>query len=219
MPVFPSAPVSPQQLLEGFLAEALAEAEPPEGARAIELQLGVRLEGEGGGEWLVESRGGRVSLRSGARETAAFSYVQSVADWRGALWEGRGGAVGKAVSALFRPGSGEARAAASLGAPAIPALLEALGPLRGLIRVEVTGGDAPWQVALLLGPGPIPPEPTTTLSISAEDADQLARGELKPLEAFLAGRIRVIGDMGLLLQLQAAQLQGAQALAGARRDA
>ncbi len=217
MAEFPASPVSPAELLEGYLPAALAAVDPPEAARALDLVLGLRLEGDGGGEWVVEARGGRFAVRSGSRADAAFSYVQSVEDWRGALWGGRGGAVGQAVSGLFRPDSGAAQAAAALGAPAIPAVVEALAPLRGLLRVVVTSDAGDWRADLLLGPGEIPPEPSTTLSVSAADADELAIGRLKPLEAFMAGRVKVAGDMGLMLQIQAAQLQAAQALEEARR--
>ena len=50
--------------------------------------------------------------------------------------------------------------------------------------------------------------------MSAADADQMASGELNPIEAFMAGRIRILGDMGLVLQMQAAQMQAAAALSG-----
>jgi len=218
MPEFPSIPVSPAELLEDYLPAALAEVDPPEAARAVDLQLGVRLEGAGGGEWVVEARGGRFRVRSGSRADAAFSFVQSVDDWRGALWEGRGGAVGQALSGIFRPNSGEARAVAARGAPAIPALLQALARASGLLRVVLTHDDGDWRIDLKLGPGEIPPEPSPTLSLRQDDADQFASGEFQPLEAFMAGRIRVTGDMGLVLQVQAAQIQAAQAIADARRS-
>lgn len=219
MPEFPSAPVSPAELIERYLPAALAEVDPPEAARLVDLQLGVRLEGEGGGEWVVEARGGRFSVRSGPRTEAAFSYVQSVDDWRGALWEGRGGAIGQALGGIFRPNSGSSQAVAALGAPAIPAVLEALAPVSGLLRVELSHDDGDWRIDLMLGPGEIPAQPSTTLSLSQDDADQLASGDLQPLEAFMAGRIRVAGDMGLVLQVQAAQLQAARAIEDAQRDA
>jgi putative sterol carrier protein len=71
------------------------------------------------------------------------------------------------------------------------------------------GGD--WQVDFKLGPGPIPDEPTTTVSVSAEDAAAMERGELNPLEAFMAGRIQVAGDMTLVMQMQAVAMQAAAA--------
>jgi putative sterol carrier protein len=76
----------------------------------------------------------------------------------------------------------------------------------------VTGGEGgDWSVALKLGPGDIPAEPTTTVSIGAEDAAALERGELNPLEAFMGGRIQVAGDLTLLMQMQAIQMQAAAA--------
>src|SRR5262245_7950837 len=107
MPEFPRSPVSPAELLESYLPAAL-EAAPNAGRiDDVSVALGVQLVGDGGGEWVLELDGGAVRVRSDSREKTAFSYVQSVADWRGALWEGRGGAVGRGVAALFRPGAPE----------------------------------------------------------------------------------------------------------------
>ncbi len=209
MPAFPSAPMPPSEYLQRYLPAAFDEARAPEAARELKIQLGVRLSGEGGGEWLLDLEEGRVSVRPGSREQAAFSYVQSVEDWRGALWEGRGGLVGRGAAALFRPGASEVEAASRfVGDGALPGILAALGELRGLVGVVVTHPRGDWRVALQLGPGPIPAEPTTEVSVSAEDLDRMQAGELKPMEAFMAGRIRVTGDMTLMLQMQAAQMQG-----------
>ena len=71
--------------------------------------------------------------------------------------------------------------------------------------VSDSAGD--WRVGLQLGPGEIPVKPTTEVCVSAADAEKMASGELKPIEAFMAGRIRILGDMGLVLQMQAAQMQ------------
>ena len=97
-------------------------------------------------------------------------------------------------------------------------MLEALAPLRGLLRVAVTDSGGEWRVDLQLGPGEIPEEPTTKLCVSCADADELAAGRLKPLEAFMAGRIRVTGDMGLVFQIQAAQLQRGPGARQSRRS-
>ncbi len=58
--------------------------------------------------------------------------------------------------------------------------------------------------------------PTTTVSVSAADAAALERGELDPMQAFMAGRIQVAGDMTLLMQMQAIQMQAA-AMAQAKK--
>jgi len=217
MSEFPPAPIPPGEFLESYLPAAFAEIGTPEGAGAVAVALGVQLDGDGGGEWVLDVREGSVNVRRGPRAETAFSYVQSVEDWRGALWEGRGGVVGKGAAALFRPGAREVAAVTGLVGGAIPAALAALGALRGLLRLVVTHPDGDWRVDLQLGPGGIPEKPTTEVSVSAADANQMAKGELKPMEAFLAGRIRVTGDMTLMLQIQAAQMQAAGSLAGGRR--
>ena len=205
---FPASPLSPAQFFGEFLPQAFAAAELPEELRSVEVTLGVCLQGRGGGEWLVHLRGGSARVEAASRAAAAFTVVQSVEDWRGALWEGRGGAIGRQAAAVFRPGERPQRAG-ELGPPS-PAALAQMQSLAGLVRLCVTdgaGGD--WSVGLKLGPGEIPAEPTTTVSIRAEDADALERGDLNPLEAFMGGRIQVAGDFALLMQMQAIQLQAA----------
>jgi len=222
MSAFPASPIPPSEFMERVLPQALADAGLPEGTDDLAVKLGVRLEGEDGGEWVLEIGGGDVRVTPGSRADAAFTYAQSVDDWRGALWEGRGGAVGRAAAALFRP---EWRAEAGAGAPGLgaapsPAALEAMRSLSGVVRLVVSegeggaGGPGSWRLDLVLGPGEIPAEATTTVHVSADDAEAMGRGELDPMQAFMAGRIRVEGDMTLMLQMQAAQLQAAGAMAG-----
>jgi putative sterol carrier protein len=76
--------------------------------------------------------------------------------------------------------------------------------LDGLVRVVVQGGDGgDFAIGFKLGPGAIPTKPTTTLSVSHDDAEAMQQGRLDPLAAFMAGRIRVEGDMTLVMQMQA----------------
>ena len=214
MPEFPRSPVPPAELIETYLPAALAETARPAQATAVTLALGVQLVGEGGGEWVFDLRAGEVAVRPGSRAETAFSYVQTVEDWRGALWEGRGGAFGRGAAALFRPGAREIEAGIELVGAGIPAAIAALGALRGLVHVVVSDPGGDWRVGLQLGPGEIPEKPTTEVCVSAADAEKMASGELKPIEAFMAGRIRILGDMGLVLQMQAAQMQAAQSSSG-----
>ena len=198
----PAADIAPAEFFERWLPEAFAAAELPPGTRDLDLLLGVRLEGEGGGEWLLHLRGGALEVRAAPRDEAAFTVVQSVEDWRGALFEGRGGPFGRQAAGLFRPGE-----AAAAGPELTPAILDQLRALRGLIRMVVSGPAGEWSVAFQLGPGEIPSEPTTTVTVSEEDAAAMERGELDPLQAFMAGRVRIAGDMALLMQMQAIQMQ------------
>jgi hypothetical protein len=202
---FPAKPVPPAEFFEQFVPKAFSEAEIPENAKEVDVKLGVRLDGEGGGEWIFHIERGVLSVAPGSRKEAAFTVVQSVDDWRGALWEGRGGAFGQQATALFRPGEGNA-GQAQLG----PAALKQLSALNGVIKMVVAGGDGgDWSVAFKLGPGEIPADPTTTVTVAAADAEAMARGELDPMQAFMGGKIQVAGDMALMMQMQAIQMQAA----------
>jgi len=207
VPEFPARPVSPRELLEEWIPGAFAAAGLPPGAERLDVKLGIQLEGEGGGEWVFHLDHGRVHVVRGPRDEAAFSYVQSVDDWRGALWEGRGGAIGEGAARFFQPGAA-APAPGQLGGTPSPAALVELAKLSGLLRMVVAGKEgASWSVGFKIGPGAIPEQATTTITISDEDAAALGRGELDPMTAFMSGRMRVEGDMTLMLQVQAVQMQ------------
>ena len=214
MAEFPPAPISASEFFERFLPEAFADF--PEALKGADVELGVCLEGEGGGEWLFRLDEAGLTVEPGSREQAAFSVVQSVDDWRGALWEERGGLIGRQALSLFRPGAKPAGSgAAGLAAAPSAAALAQMRTLDGLILVVVTAdegaGDSDWAVGLKLGPGAIPEAPTATVTLGAADAAAMERGELHPVEALMAGRIRLDGDLGLVMQMQAISMQAAAA--------
>lgn len=46
------------------------------------------------------------------------------------------------------------------------------------------------------------PSPQVTVTISAADFHSLVTGQLNPVSAFMSGRLKVSGDMGLAMKLQ-----------------
>ena len=196
MPELPKEPIPASQFMEEFVPSAMETADIPADA---DLKLGVCLEGEGGGEGLISVSGGQFSVEQGACDAAVLTLVQSVDDWRGALWEGQGGEFGRQAAALFAGG-----ADSDSGQPLQLGALSALSELEGLIRIRVTEAErGDWTTGFKLGQGAIPAEPTTEIEMTAEDARALQDGTLDPMQAFMAGKIRVTGDMALMMQLQA----------------
>ena len=197
MPELPRDPITPQQFMEEFIPSTLAEATLD---AETDLKLGVQIDGAGGGQWVLHLSGGGFKVDQTPRDEAAFTLVQSVDDWRGALWEGRGGVFGEQASTLLASGG----AGTAEAPPPNMKVLEQLEALGGLIQITVTGGEGgDWTTGFKLGPGALPDEPTTQIKIDAADAAAMQSGTLDPMQAFMSGKIQVIGDMALMMQMQA----------------
>ena len=201
MPKLSSSPISPKEFMEEFIPSVLAEATLD---AETEVKLGVKIEGEGGGEWVVHISGGSVKVDETARDAADFTLVQTVEDWRGALWEGRGGVFGQRASALLTTGA----VGGENAPPPNPQVVEQLAALGGLIQITVTEDEAEdWRTGFKLGPGALPDAPTTEIKIAAADAEAMESGALDPMQAFMSGKVQVIGDMALMMQMQAIAMQ------------
>jgi len=203
MAEFPSDPIEPAEFFEGFVPARFAKLALADPLARVSLSLGVHLHGDGGGEWLYHLREGDLEVIAGGCEDASFTVIQSVEDWRGTLWEGRGGIVAERGLRLLRSRRLGTPADGGVALAAGSDLIERLVDLDGVLRAVVTdgpGGD--WALALQFGPGEVPDEPCTTVRISHDDAHKMANGELPPLQAFLGGRVNVSGDMLLVMQLQ-----------------
>lgn len=210
MTALPPASTSASEFFEQWLPKAFADAPIPDAAREVEVRLGVKLTGQGGGEWVFHMNRGSLSVGKGSTEECAFTLIQSEDDWRGCLWEGRGGAFGKQAAAMFQPGVQGTNTGPGVGpggrAPN-PQAIERLGALRGVIRMVVAGGPGgEWKIDFKLGPGEPPADPTTTVTVTHEDAELMGKGELDPMQAFMSGRIQIAGDMALMMQMQAATM-------------
>ena len=166
MIAFPPSPVSPAEFFSDFLPKAFAEAGLPPGSESLGLR--ARHPAHRSGRRRVGLRGretARLRVTQAPRDATAFTVRQSVADWRGALWEGRGGVVARQAMSIFRPGerAPPRTGMAGLGGPPSPAALALLGGVQGSLRLVVAGGPGgDWQVEFKLGPGKIPETPTTT---------------------------------------------------------
>jgi hypothetical protein len=158
-------------------------------------------------KWVLDLTEERCACARARAEKTAFSYVQTVADWRGALWEGRGGAVGAAprrCSVRARPRS-RPRSGSSAGNPAA---IEALGALRGLLHVVVSDRRREWRVGLQLGPARSRPSRHRAVRVRGR-CGRDARGRPQADRGVHGGRHPRARRHGLVFQMQAAQMQAA----------
>jgi ubiquinone biosynthesis protein UbiJ len=81
----------------------------------------------------------------------------------------------------------------------------------GTLRVALDAGTQ--GIALLLDPAD-EPTPQLTVSLSYEDAAALARGAVDPARLVAEGRVRVRGDLAVLVTAQAILAEAAARLEG-----
>ena len=86
--------------------------------------------------------------------------------------------------------------------------IERLKILKGLLQFTFTNlpDGSEQSFCIQLGDGERPATPQTVLSMKAEDAQKMARGEINPQMAFMGGIIKVTGDMALAMQFGAAMM-------------
>ena len=220
MLAFPTTPVDPRIFFEQSVPALFAEIVLDDAERALELRVGVvlipedRPDAEGqGGEWTLHLADGDLAVLVGRAPDCDLTIVQSVADWRSALWEGRPRLIADAVAMIvssgpeaLRPPESRDNTGSSVGHPTA---LKGLSDLQGLIEAVIAdeaddgGGAEDWRIGIHLGPGPIPESPQATIRLGAEQAEAIRRRELHPVEALITGQLRLEGDLGLILQLQA----------------
>jgi hypothetical protein len=155
----------------------------------------VIIEGDGGGTWYLNVNKGEMAVTADPAFPPIMTIYQprSYFDW----------AVSMATEAgLFGP-SGR-----SNQNELTKSRIDRLKLLKGLIQFTFThlpdGGEQSFYIQL--GEGERPASPQTVLSMKAEDAQKMARGELNPQMAFMGGIIKVTGDMALAMQFGAAMM-------------
>ena len=210
MSFLPPHPIPAREFFEDSLPALFARIDLDERERAVDLRVGVVLRNseadDDGGEWTLQFSGGELTIRTERAPDCEITIVQSVADWRSALWEGRPRLIADAVASVAEAGPAALRPADDSAGASNPDALKGLSEIQGLMEAIIAGESEEgedWRVGIQIGPGPIPDSPQATIRLGAEQAEAMRRGELHPVEALITGQLRLEGDLGLILQLQA----------------
>jgi putative sterol carrier protein len=89
----------------------------------------------------------------------------------------------------------------------------AAGDMNATIQFDLSGdGGGIWAVAVADGKCSVTEggvaSPTLTIAMDAADFVALTHGELNPMNAFMSGKIKLQGDMGLAMKFQSLFGQG-----------
>jgi hypothetical protein len=218
MSAIPAQPVSPRVFVEDVVPALFAAVELDEAEAATELRLGVVLLGDEGGEWALHFVDGELGIASGRDERCELTLVQTVRDWRSAIWEGRPALIAEGVALVREEGAQALQPPRPAGGGPRPDPLKGISDLRGLIelRIEAEEDDAQgdWCLGVLVGEGALPESPQATIRLGMPEAEAIRVGDLHPLEALISGQLQLEGDLGLILQLQAIAMTAASAAGG-----
>lgn len=189
-----------QKNLERLEREREALAKQIGDLRAMRVSLRVVLAGDPPRNFFLNLADGKLSLADAPAEPPLVTIEQSEADWAAAVErEGVGG---------FDMFSGKAAAPGSMSLT--PARAQKLRALKGSLRLVLTdlpGGEADraWSITTRFGDAPEGP-PTTTMTMKYEDSQAMRSGGLNPQQAFMAGKIKIAGDMSFAMQLGMAMM-------------
>lgn len=162
---------------------------------AAQATVRVVIEGEEGGTWYLNVRGGEMTIGAEPAFPPLMTVYQprTYFDW----------AVSMATDAgLFGPSSRTAQSDLT------KSRIDRLKTLKGLIQFTFTElpDGSEKSFCLQLGEGERPATPQTVLSMKFADAQKMARGEINAQAAFMGGVIKITGDMALAMQFGVAMM-------------
>jgi hypothetical protein len=177
--------VSPEQFFEQLLPTGFVAQTQAGGAAPQDFTMQYHLTGEGGGDWAVVIREGRMTAARGGGE-ANITFTLGVEDWRDCVL-GRNGATLAVIIPQGRAGrpDNSGRAKQLRGTLALELAREAGDPL----RVEMCFNNAA--------------APRTVMKIKLADWAAMQEGRLNGQEAFMTGKMKIEGDLAFLMQLAA----------------
>ena len=169
-----------QLLPSGFAAQAAEGGNPPG-----DFNIQFRLTGDGGGDWHAAIANGAMQVRPGSAD-ANLTVTLSVADWRDAVL-GRNGANLAIILPQNRPGRPDNSARAKA--------------LKGIMALELSRPEIePFRVEMCFNNAGAP---KTTLRMTMADYLSMQEQPQNGQMLFMQGRIKVEGDMALLMQVAA----------------
>ncbi len=190
----PPRDITPAGFFSDWLPREFA-AEFGAGKRAAaDITVAVKLEGEGGGEFILDVKGGSLQQRAPGEPGPAtmVSMTQSVADWR-ALAVGEDGA-----NVDLAPPQASPLDVLFVDPPS----RQLMNAIKGLVSFEVHGYHGrTWAMEVKFGTQAERSEPDATISVDAVTYAAILSRKMAPPEAYFSGKIQMRGNTSLGMQL------------------
>lgn len=182
-PVVPDS-VTPSQFFSellpmGFEAQRASGAAVPQ-----DFAIQYHLTGDGGGSWHVQIKDGKMTATEGTGESV-LTFTLSVEDFKDCVLGRNGGDL-----AILLPQSRPGRPDNSGRAKGI----------KGTIVQELAREGEPLRVEMMFNGAE---KPRAVLKVKLADFVAMQQGKLNGQEAFMTGRLRIEGDMALMMQVAA----------------
>ncbi len=160
----------------------------------IAFTMAIKVTGEGGGEWTVKLAGGKLEVAKGLDAAALVTLVLSAPNFVQAV-------TGQLDDLRMQPqGMGGGGVSPEVIKQQAQKNIEALTQIHGMLEFHAEDPQKPFVVGIKFG-GPMKDQADCVIKMDQEDIRAMAKGETNPQAAFMSGKIRIEGDMGLLMQL------------------
>ena len=190
----PKAPadITPAKFFTQWLPQQIEPLAGMIGAIAGDVSAAIATRVIGAGDWTATLAGGKVKVEPGIKPDSLVTFVLSEKHFIEVVTGQRAN--------LMQPPPGAGKASPDQMAAQAKQNLLALKEIHGSIKFVIEDAKAPFE-AMVKFAGPLTEEPSCTLAIGLETIQAIGRGETNPQAAFMAGQIRIEGDMTILMQL------------------
>jgi len=154
--------------------------------------MAARITGAGGGDWTAVLDNGKVSIEKGIRQDAVVTVVMEAGHFIAAV-------TGQ-MDDVMQPPPGAGNLSPEQAAAKAKENMEVMKSIVGSVKFVIEDAKKPFWAMVKFG-GELRDEADVTVSMERENALALAKGETNPQAAFMAGQVKIEGDMSILMQL------------------
>jgi|YelNatPaOPRAMG01_1025707.scaffolds.fasta_scaffold01463_18 putative sterol carrier protein len=160
---------------------------PIQGMEGVDFKLQFVVTGDNGGTYsVIVKNGSELQVKEGSIPDAHVSFELSEKDWRDSITGQEGASA--VMSMFFNPAMLNKRK------------FDALAGTKGVMNLVLARESGePFKAKLKFNNTEIP---VTTINMKAAEYGAMLKGQINPVTAFMSGKLKITGDMGLAMKLQ-----------------